>query len=99
LKFGLKKLFLWVVLLTLNKSRKKAAMSNHKYSNYFQTSYDRETYQAIRKVSMQKGISMQDVVREAVSKYLDEDIEPNNNENESDERTSKYVSKRKSYFK
>jgi hypothetical protein len=48
---------------------------------------------------MQKGISMQDVVREAVSKYLDEDIEPNNNENEPDERTSKYVSKRKSYFK
>jgi hypothetical protein len=74
-------------------------MSNHKYSNYFQTSYDRETFQAIRKVSMQKGISMQDVVREAVSKYLDEDIEPNNNENEPDERTSKYVSKRKSYFK
>lgn len=74
-------------------------MPNHKYSNYFQTSFDRETYQGIRKVSMQKGISMQDVIREAVSKYLDEDIEPNNPDNESDERNSKYVSKRKSLFK
>lgn len=74
-------------------------MTNHKYSNYFTTSYDRETFQAIRKASMQKGISMQDVVREAVFKYLDEDIEPNNPNNESDERNSKYVSKRKSLFK
>lgn len=76
-------------------------MTNHRYNNYFQTSYDRETYQAIRKMSMKKGISMQDVVRQAVSQYLENDGEltTNNDDYESDERDTKYVSKRKSYFK
>lgn len=89
-------------ILSLIKRRKKAVMTNHRYNNYFQTSYDRETYQAIRKMSMRKGISMQDVVRQAVTRYLENDgeIEPNNeNDYESDERDTKYVSKRKSYFK
>ena len=76
-------------------------MTNHRYNNYFQTSYDRETYQAIRKMSMKKGISMQDVVRQAVTHYLENDgeLETNQNDYESDERDTKYVSKRKSMFK
>lgn len=76
-------------------------MTNHRYNNYFQTSYDRETYQAIRKMSMRKGISMQDVVRQAVTHYLENDgeLETNQNDYESDERDTKYVSKRKSMFK
>ena len=76
-------------------------MTNHRYNNYFQTSYDREMYQAIRKMSMKKGISMQDVVRQAVSQYLENDGEINTNDEnyEPDERDTKYVSKRKSYFK
>lgn len=88
-------------ILPLNKRRKKAVMTNHRYNNYFQTSYDRETYQAIRKMSMKKGISMQDVVRQAVTHYLEKDgeIESNQNDYETDERDTKYVSKRKSMFK
>lgn len=73
-------------------------MTNHRYNNYFQTSYDRETYQAIRKMSMKKGISMQDVVRQAVTQYLETEGE-NENDYETDERDTKYVSKRKSMFK
>ena len=76
-------------------------MTNHRYNNYFQTSYDRETYQAIRKMSMRKGISMQDVVRQAVTHYLENDgeLETNQNDYDTDERDTKYVSKRKSMFK
>ena len=76
-------------------------MTNHRYNNYFQTSYDRETYQAIRKMSMKKGISMQDVVRQAVTHYLENDgeLETNQNDYDTDERDTKYVSKRKSMFK
>jgi chromosome condensin MukBEF complex kleisin-like MukF subunit len=94
-------LFFCCELLPLIKRRKKAVMTNHRYNNYFQTSYDRETYQAIRKMSMKKGISMQDVVRQAVTHYLENDgeLETNENDYESDERDTKYVSKRKSMFK
>ena len=73
-------------------------MTNHRFHNYFTTSYDRDTYYAIRKLSIQKGISIQDVIRQAVTQYLENDGE-NQNDYESDERDTKYVSKRKSYFK
>lgn len=73
-------------------------MTNHRFHNYFTTSYDRDTYYAIRKLSIQKGISIQDVIRQAVTKYLETEGE-NQNDYESDERDTKYVSKRKSYFK
>jgi len=73
-------------------------MTNHRFHNYFTTSYDRDTYYAIRKLSIQKGISIQDVIRQAVTQYLETEGE-NQNDYESDERDTKYVSKRKSYFK
>lgn len=83
----------------LNKRRKKAVVTNHKYTNYFQTSYDREVYYGIRKMSMKKGVSMQDIVRLAVSQYLEREGEIDTDDEQSDEQNSKYVSKRKHYFK
>jgi hypothetical protein len=73
-------------------------MTNHRFHNYFTTSYDRDTYYAIRKLSIQKGIAIQDVIRQAVTQYLETEGE-NQNDYESDERDTKYVSKRKSMFK
>jgi hypothetical protein len=73
-------------------------MTNHRFHNYFTTSYDRDTYYAIRKLSIQKGIAIQDVIRQAVTQYIETEQE-NPNDHESDERNSKYVSKRKSLFK
>jgi hypothetical protein len=76
-------------------------MTNHRFHNYFTTSYDRDTYYAIRKLSIQKGIAIQDVIRQAVTQYLETEGEINTNDEnyEPDERNTKYVSKRKSYFK
>lgn len=73
-------------------------MTNHRFHNYFTTSYDRDTYYAIRKLSIQKGIAIQDVIRQAVTQYLETEGE-NQNDYETDERDTKYVSKRKSMFK
>jgi len=73
-------------------------MTNHRFHNYFTTSYDRDTYYAIRKLSIQKGIAIQDVIRQAVTQYLETEGE-NQNDYEPDERDTKYVSKRKSMFK
>lgn len=73
-------------------------MTNHRFHNYFTTSYDRDTYYAIRKLSIQKGIAIQDVIRQAVTQYLETEGQ-NENDYETDERDTKYVSKRKSMFK